>query len=133
MINKFKKLEVLKFDRNFLIEVPQEITECKELFQISFEECVRLFFIPKNIFTLPRLVFASFRKCALVVIPSIVPSHLCSLSIDGNHLLNCIPHEILKYLPLSQSASDFYMVENDQLESLEKARLGYFHYDMSDL
>lgn len=115
---------MLKLDRNFLIEVPPEITECVELFQISFDECVRLFFIPKNIFTLPRLVYASFCKCALVILPSLIPSHLCSLTIDGNHLLNCIPQEVLKFLPPLQSASDFYMVEDDQLNVLQNSRLG---------
>jgi hypothetical protein len=122
-IKNFKKLEVLKFDRNFLIELPEEIVECRELFQLSLDQCCRLFFVPKNIFILPRLVFASFRKCALVVIPSLVPLHLCSLSIDGNHLLNCIPKDVLKFIPPSQSTADFYMVEEDQVETLKNARL----------
>lgn len=114
---------MLNFSRNFITEVPNELTECRELFQISFDECCRLFIIPKNIFTLPRLVIASFKKCSLIVIPSVVPTNLCSLSIEGNQLLNCIPQEILKFLPSTQCASDFYLTDENELETLQNARL----------
>lgn len=118
-----RNLEVLHFDRNFITEVPDEITECKELFQISFDECFRLFSIPKNIFTLPKLVIASFKKCSLITIPSVVPPNLCSLSIEGNQLLNCIPEEVIvKFLPPTQCPSDFYLTEKDELETLQHAR-----------
>lgn len=113
---------MLNFSGNFLTEVPDELAECRELFQINFDECFRLFTIPKNIFTLPRLVIASFKKCSLIVIPSVVPTNLCSLSIDGNQLLNCIPQEILKFLPPTQSPSDFYMTDQNQLQTLQNAR-----------
>lgn len=113
---------MLNFSGNFLTEVPDELTECKELFQLNFDECFRLFTIPKNIFTLPRLVIASFKKCSLIVIPSVIPSNLSSLSITGNQLLNCVPQEVLKFIPPTQCPSDFYMTDHLELETLQNAR-----------
>lgn len=121
-IKNLRNLEVLNFSGNFITEAPDELTECKEIFQLNFDDCFRLFSIPKNIFTLPRLVIASFKKCSLIIIPSVVPSNLISLSIEGNQLLNCVPQEILKFLPPTQSPSDFYMTDQLELETLQKAR-----------
>lgn len=122
-IKYLKNLELLNFDRNFLTEIPQELTECTNIFQISFEECCRLFTLPKNVFQLPKLVSASFKGSNLITIPSIVPSNVCHLSINGNQLLNCIPHEVfIKFVPNSLSASDFYMIGDENLENLHEAR-----------
>lgn len=119
---------MLNFSGNFLTEVPDELTECKELFQLNFDECFRLFTIPKNIFTLPRLVIASFKKCSLIVIPSVVPSNLSSLSIYGNQLLNCVPQECLKFIPPTQCPSDFYMTDQLELETLQNARYCFTYF-----
>jgi Leucine-rich repeat (LRR) protein len=122
-IKNLKNLELFNFDRNFITEVPHEITECKNIFQLSFEECARLFSIPKNLFAMPKLVSASFRGCNLISIPSIITSNVCHLSIYGNQLLNSIPHEIFtKFIPNNLSASDFYMIDEQSLEELHAAR-----------
>lgn len=105
-----------------ITEVPEELTECKELYQVTFDECSRLFTIPKNLFSLPRLVIASCRKCSLILVPSIIKSNLCSLTLDGNQLLNSIPEEALKFLAPTQSSADFYMIDKSELETLTLAR-----------
>lgn len=125
-IKNLKNLELLNFDRNFLLEIPHELTQCTKIFQLSFDECSRLFTLPKNIFSMPKLVSASFRGCSLLTIPAIVPSNLCHLSLSGNQLLNCVPHEIfLKFIPNTLSGSEFYMTEEENLNDLHEARYEY--------
>jgi len=125
-IKNLKNLELLNFDRNFLMEIPQELTQCTKIFQLSFDECSRLFTLPKNLFTMPMLVSASFRGCNLITIPAVVASNLCHLSLYGNQLLNCVPHEIfVKFIPATTSASDFYMIDEENLSNLHEARYFY--------
>lgn len=122
-IKNLKNLELLNFDRNFLMEIPQELTQCTKIFQLSFDECSRLFTLPKNLFTMPMLVSASFRGCNLITIPAVVASNICHLSLYGNQLLNCVPHEIfIKFIPATTSASDFYMIDEENLNNLHEAR-----------
>ncbi|KAG5681760.1 hypothetical protein PVAND_011169 [Polypedilum vanderplanki] len=125
-IKNLSNLELLNFDRNFLLSIPVELTECKNIFQLSFDECARLFTIPKNLFTMPKLVSVSFRGCSLITLPSIVPSNICHLSILGNQTLNCVPFEIfIKFIPFTLSASEFYMIDNESLEELHDARTNF--------
>lgn len=114
-IKSLKNLELLNFDRNFIFEIPNELTECTKMFQLSFEECARLFSIPRNLLTMPNLVNVSFRGCNLVAIPSIISPNINNFLFSGNQLLNCVPHEASKFLEPSTSTSDFYMVNSEDL------------------
>jgi Leucine-rich repeat (LRR) protein len=121
-IENLVNLELLNFDRNFITEIPVSLTNCSKLFQLSLEECARLFSIPKNLLTMPNLVNVSFRGCNLITIPSMISSKIENLLFSGNQLLNCVPHEAVKYLDENISTSEFYMVDENDLETMINAQ-----------
>jgi len=109
---------MLNFDRNFITEIPGELTECRNIFQMSFVECARLFVLPKNLLAMPNLTNISLSGCCLFTLPSIASSSLANVLLHGNQLLNCVPHEIAQYLPSYMTTAQFYSIEEENLEEL---------------
>lgn len=113
---------MLTFDRNLIMAIPNELTECVKLIQISFEECSRLITLPKNILTMPNLVNVSFKKCSFFTLPSIISSKIENLLLVGNQLLNCVPHGFAKFIEPNIDTSEFYMVNDEKLGFLLEAQ-----------
>lgn len=110
-----KNLKLFKFDRNLITNIPNELCECDQIFQLSFEQCSSLISIPRNLLMMPHLEYASFKECNLVTVPAIVSSKITSLMLSGNVLLNCVPHEVIKFIDPKTTTSEFYMVEQKDL------------------
>lgn len=121
-INKLKNLEMLNFERNFLMEIPIELTECTAMIQMSFDECSRLFSIPKNLLMMPNLRNVSFKNCSLLTLPMIASGKLENLLFSGNQLLNCIPYDLVKFLELEIRTSEFYKVAEEELGMMLEAQ-----------
>lgn len=121
-IGNLLNLELLNFGRNFLTEVPNELTSCTSLVQISFDDCSRLFSIPINLLSLPSLVNVSFENCNLITIPAMISPSVKCLRINGNFLLNCVPHEVLNYLGPGLSTSEFYLIDDEDISQMSKAQ-----------
>lgn len=115
-------MQLLNFDRNFITEIPYELTHCESIFQISFEECSRLFLLPKNFLMMPSLVNVSFRRCNLFTIPSMVSPKIMNLQISGNELLNCVPSDVIKFIDPNMTTAQFYMIEEENLTQMVTAQ-----------
>lgn len=114
-IRNMKNLKLLKLDRNLITNIPNELCECDQMFQLSFEQCSGLISIPKNLLMMPHLEYVSFKGCNLVTVPAVVSSKLTSLMLSGNVLLNCVPHEVVNFIDPKTTRSEFYMVEQKDL------------------
>lgn len=110
-----KNLSFVKFDRNFITEVPSEFTCCENIFQMSFVGCARLFVIPRNLLMMPKLISADFRGCSLFTIPSMVTPTLQNLLLHGNQFLNSIPYEVMSILEKDITTSEFYAVDEEDV------------------
>lgn len=67
---------------------------------------------------MPNLEHVSFRGCNLITVPSIVSSKIRNLLLNGNSLLNCIPHDVIKFIDPDTNTSEFYMVESQDLTEM---------------
>lgn len=92
------------------------------MIQMSFEECSRLFAIPKNLLMMPNLVNVSFKKCNLLSLPSMVSPRVENLLFTGNQLLNCVSYNLAKFIELELRTSEFYMVNEDELSIMVEAQ-----------
>jgi hypothetical protein len=71
---------------------------------------------------MPNLINVSFRGCNLINLPSIISPKINSLLLDGNQLLNCIPHSAMKFIDNDTSTSEFYAVNDQDLDSIINAQ-----------
>lgn len=115
-------MELLNFDRNFIMEIPVELTECLAMIQMSFEECSRLFTVPKNLLMMPNLVNVSFKKCNLLTVPSMVSPKIGNLLFAGNQLLNCVSYDLAKFIEPDTKTSEFYTVSEEELGIMLEAQ-----------
>lgn len=134
-IKQLQKLEFLKFDRNSLTTIPNEIAERKlnksvflelqnhflnfrsiflvsSIENMSFDECSQLCFIPNNLLMMENLINLSFKRCSISKIPSMVSTKLKNLCFTGNPSLTCVPHEVMKFVDPLLHMAEFYMVSD---------------------
>lgn len=121
-IKNLKKLEFLNFDRNLITAIPNELLECENLIQMSFDGCSQLTSIPKTLLMMPNLTNASFRSCSLSELPSMVSPRIENLLFTGNHFLTCLPHEVMRFIDPQIKTSEFYRINENQLEALKSAQ-----------